>query len=51
MKISDKKLGMNRSITRRDILHGMGTLTAGALSAQAMRPISAFAEAGSAFGR
>jgi spermidine dehydrogenase len=39
MKDSDRVLGMHRDITRRDILHGMGAISAGALL-----PRSLFAE-------
>ena len=42
MKRSDRDLGMNRAISRRDILHGFGALTAGA-AARAMFPLSALA--------
>jgi len=31
MNVTDRKLGMGRPITRRDLLHGVGALTAGAL--------------------
>jgi len=30
-KLSDRKLGMDQAISRRDILHGIGALTAGAI--------------------
>ena len=31
MKSKDRDLGMDRAISRRDLLHGMGALAAGAL--------------------
>ena len=31
MNDSDKKLGLNKAITRRDILNGMGIIVAGAI--------------------
>ncbi|MCP4006344.1 MAG: NAD(P)/FAD-dependent oxidoreductase, partial [bacterium] len=37
MKSRDRELGMDRSITRRDLLHGMGALAAGALGTQCSR--------------
>ena len=36
MKHSDRDLGMHRPITRRDLLHGIGALTAGAMAPGAL---------------
>ncbi len=44
MNSTDHKLGMNRPITRRDLLHGVGALTAGALAAGPLSSASALAE-------
>ncbi|MCP3674689.1 MAG: NAD(P)-binding protein [Gammaproteobacteria bacterium] len=44
MNLSDKKLGMHCSITRRDVLHGIGQLTTATLATGAMiTPISVLA--------
>ena len=40
MRSRDRKLGMDRTISRRDLLHGMGALAAGALCTQ-HNPLSA----------
>ena len=34
MDSKDQKLGMNRPISRRDVIHGIGTITAGAIAAK-----------------
>jgi spermidine dehydrogenase len=44
MKSKDPKLGMDRQITRRDLLHGIGALTAGSLTAGPLFPLTTFAE-------
>ena len=45
MKSTDLKLGMTRPISRRDILHGIGILSAGGLTASSLAPVFADAEA------
>ena len=47
MKSRDRNLGMDRTISRRDLLHGMGTLAAGALYTQ-HNPLFALEHTGAA---
>jgi len=47
MRSRDRNLGMDRTISRRDLLHGMGALAAGALCAQ-HNPLFALEHTGAA---
>ncbi|HIG43156.1 MAG: hypothetical protein ABGY96_15890 [bacterium] len=41
MNSTDRKLGMNRPISRRDVIHGIGTLSAAALATTSTAPVFA----------